>query len=393
MKICIVSGIFPPDIGGPATYLFNLCTKLNNLGHKIYVITFGDEYVNFPFSVQKISRKFPPHIRVLLTFIKIIKLRKEIDIIFTLGGPWDSGIPALLAKIILHKPMVTKVTGDIAWERARIRHLTEDNLEKFQSRRYAFRVEFFRWIQNFVVKRADRIVVPSNYLKSIVRGWGIPSHKIEIVHNAIREEDFIIPISISQAEAREKIGLNGKVNKIILTIARLVPWKGIDMLIKILPRFNGDIQLLVVGDGPDIQRLKSLAYVTGIEERVIFKGQVAYNRIGLYLKAADVFVLPSSYEGMPHSILEAMASGIPIAATNIGGIPEVIQDGRDGFLFEPRNLSDLQKSINRLLEDSGASLRLIKNAREKIKQFNDNTSTERIIHILYSITNKSSNAI
>jgi len=385
MRICIVSGIFPPDIGGPATYLLNICKKISDSGHKISVITFGDEYIDFPFPVQKFSRKIPPFIRLLLAFIKIIKLRKEIDIIFTLGGPWDSGIPGLLAKIILGKPMVTKVTGDIAWERARIKHLIDDGIEEFQIRRYSIEVEFFRWIQDFVVKKADRVVVPSNYLKSIVEGWGIPSHKIDIIYNAIKEEDFTI--FISQAEARRELGINGKINKLILVVARLAPWKGIDMLIKILPRLNKEIRLIVVGDGLDIQRLKDLAQTIGVEKRVMFIGRIPYNRIGVYLKAADVFALPSSYEGMPHTILEAMIAGIPIVATNIGGIPELIEHGREGLLFESEDSSGLEESVSRLLEDSAMALKFIESAKEKVKQFNGNIQGEKILGILDSVAN------
>lgn len=384
MRICIVSGIFPPDIGGPATYLLNICKKLSDLGNKIFVITFGDEYIDLPFSVQKISRKIHPFIRILLAFIKIIKLHKEIDIIFTLGGPWDSGIPALFAKMILRKPMVTKVTGDIAWERARIKYLIEDELEQFQRKRYSINVEFFRVLQRFVVNRADRIILSSNYLKSIVKGWGIPSHKIDIVYNGIREEDFRIPIS--QAEARRELGINGKINKLILVVARLAPWKGIDLLIKILPQLDSDIQLMVVGDGPYMPQLKGFACAVGVENRVIFIGQIPHNRVNLYLKAADIFVLASSYEtGLPtHTILEAMIIGIPIVAANIGSIPEVITDGREGFLFKPGDLLGLKESVKRLLEDRTTVLKFTENAKEKIKQFDCDILGEKLLGILDS---------
>lgn len=390
MRICIVSGIFPPDIGGPATYLSNICKEIINLGHKIYVITFGDEYVDFPFSVQKISRKIPLLIRLLLAFIKLMKLRKKIDIIFTLGGPWDSGIPALLAKMFLRKPMVTKITGDIAWERARIKYLIEDELEEFQIKRYSLKIEFFRYIQNFVVKRADTVIVPSNYLKSIVTDWGIPAHKINIIYNAIGEA--YLKVAVSRKEARRELEVDDYV-EIILIVARLVPWKGIDMLIKILPQFKREIQLMIVGDGPDRGRLKDLAYTMGIEKRVIFSGHIAHNRIGLYLKAADIFALPSSYEGMPHTILEAMRAGIPIVASNIGGIPELIEQGREGFLFNPGDLFSLQELLDRLMKDKGTALRVVGNAKEKVKRFNSDMTTGQIMGIFDSLVNKSFNPI
>lgn len=104
-------------------------------------------------------------------------------------------------------------------------------------------------------------------------------------------------------------------------------------------------------------------------KKVIFTGRIAYNKISLYLRAADIFVLPSSYEGLPHTILEAMVVGVPIVATNIGGILEIIEDGRDGFLFKSGYLSGLQGSISRLLEDRVTALEFIENAKEKVEQF------------------------
>ena len=384
MKICIVSGIFPPDIGGPATHLLNLCAKLKALGHNIHIITFGDGNEDLPFSVQKISRKIPAPLRLSLAFIKIIRLHKEIDIIFSLGGPWDSGIPALLAKIILAKPLVTKVSGDIAWERARIKHLTEDNIGQFQAKRYSFRIEFFRRIQVFALKKADKIIVPSNYLRAVVEGWGISPDKIELVHNALPHD----PGSrLSQAEARKKIGIDAETAKIMLIVARMTPWKGIDLLLRALPQLNDGVKLLAVGEGPAAADLKRLAFAAGVGNRVVFAGYVARNKINLYLRAADLFVLPSSYEGMPHTLLEAMAAGLPVVAANVGGIPEIIEDGKEGTLFTPQDVGHLKTSVNRMLEDKALALRLAENAKEKLKQFDFDILSERITGIFGGLVN------
>lgn len=381
MKICIVSGIFHPEIGGPATHLHNLCFELVERGYGIYVVTYGDvkEDYRYPFFIKRISRKDFLLLRLLKFTYQVIKIGKNCDIFYV----DNYGFPVALANLILRKPIVIRIAGDFAWEYAYRHSLTSLDIDKFQNKKHSLSVAFIKEVQYFYTKAADKVVVPSNYLKSIVGGWGIPSKKIDIVYNASREEDF--RISISQAEAKRELGIN---SKIILTVARLVPWKGIDMLIKILPRFNKEIQLVVVGDGPDMQRLKDLAHTTGVEKRVIFRGQIPHNKvISLYLKAADVFVLPSSYEGLPHTILEAMTVGIPIVATNLGGIPEVIEDSKEGLLFKPGDLSSLEDSISRLLEDRDTALKFVENAKEKVKQFNWDTLREKIIWILDSVIN------
>lgn len=382
MKICIVSGIFHPEIGGPATHLYNLCFELTKRGNEIFVVTYGDikEDYNYPFFIKRISRRSPLPLRLLKFTSEVLKIGKKCDVFYV----DHYGLPVALANLILRKPTVIRITGDFAWEYAYRHNLILEPIGEFQNKRHPLLVEFIKRIQYLYTRRADRVIVPSNYLKSMVRGWDVPSDKIDIIYNAIEEKDF--RISISQAEARRELGINDKINKIIITVARLVSWKSIDMLIKILPRFNQETQLLVIGDGPSAKRLKELTYAKGVQKRVIFANHIPHNKVNLYLKTADVFVLPSLYEGLPHALLEAMVLGVPIVATKIGGIPELIEDGRDGLLFEPQDLSGLEESINRILEDKAGALKFVENAKEKIKRFNWDILMEKIIGILDSVT-------
>lgn len=381
MKICIVSGIFHPEIGGPATHLYNLCFELVKRGNEICVITYGDttkEDYNYPFSIKRICRKKSLLLRLLRFTYQVIKIGKNCDVFYV----DHYGFPVAIASIFLRKPMVLRITGDFAWEYAYRHNLTSQSIDEFQTKKHRTLVEFMKALQHFYSKKADKVIVPSNYLKSMVESWGILSDKIDVIYNAIREQDFTI--SMSKVEAKRELGIN---TKLILAVARLAPWKGIDILIKILPRFNKETKLLVVGDGLDLHRLRDLAKAIGVEKRIIFKGEIPHHIISLYLKAADVFVLPSLYEGLPHTILEAMRVGIPIVATNIGGIPELIEDGKDGFLFEPGDLSGLEEAISKILEDRVTVLKLIDTAKEKVKQFNSGLLEEKIVAILDSAVN------
>lgn len=381
MNICIVSGIFPPDIGGPATYLINLCEEIKNLGHKIYIITFGDEYIDFPFPVQKISRTTHPLIRILFAFIKIIKLHKEIDIIFTLGGPWDSGIPALFAKAVLGKPMVTKVTGDIAWERARIKHLIKDDLEQFKIKRYPFKIEFFRWIQKFVVKSADMVIVSCEFSKKIVINWGVRDKIVRLIPNAI--DDKPLPIN---RNVTIKPALNSKNNLLIITMGRLIPLKGIDKLIQLLPELKQNISLIIIGDGPEKRNFELISDMLGVKERVIFTGNLKRQEVFDYLMIADLFVLYSDGESsMPFSVLEAMVCGLPVVASRAGGIPELIEDGVDGILVELKDTDGLKKAICKTLGDGILRSKLISNAYEKVKRYSLKKMTEETLNLFNDI--------
>jgi len=124
----------------------------------------------------------------------------------------------------------------------------------------------------------------------------------------------------SREEIRARLGLAGRV---VLTAARLTPWKGVNRLIAALPAWREAVpgtNLVIVGDGPERANLERLAHEVGVAEAVTFVGQVPHEWMPLYLRAADVFVLYSGYEGLPHVVLEAMAAGVPVVASRKGGM-------------------------------------------------------------------------
>ncbi|GIV81030.1 MAG: hypothetical protein KatS3mg051_0384 [Anaerolineae bacterium] len=136
-------------------------------------------------------------------------------------------------------------------------------------------------------------------------------------------------VHLSQAEARAALGLGPE--PLLLTVARLVPWKGIDHLIRALSAVP-EARLLVAGDGPDENRLRSLADEAGVTGRVTFLGRVSRERLTLYFCAADYVALYSGYEGLSHVLLEALAAGTPVIASDKGGNPELVRHGVNGLL-------------------------------------------------------------
>ena len=138
----------------------------------------------------------------------------------------------------------------------------------------------------------------------------------------------------------------------VITVARLVPVKGIRYLIGAM-KYVKDATLIVIGDGPEKTKLESLAENLGLRNRVLFTGWINNrSKLSMYLKRARVFVLPSLSEGTPQAVIEAMYNGLPIVATNVGGIPEIVVDGINGFLVPPRNEKALAEAIEKALSDT-----------------------------------------
>jgi glycosyltransferase involved in cell wall biosynthesis len=255
------------------------------------------------------------------------------DVVF-LNGLVLEGIIA--CKLFTSRPVAVKVVGDLIWERAR-HHGYNVGLEAFQKRRQPLRWELLKKLQAWYVRKADRVIVPSQFLASIVAGWGVAPERVTVVYNSVENEP-----------GKTASGRHPDFD--IVTVARLVPWKGIAELID-LANENG-WSLRVVGDGPLRSALEKRATRPGMHASVSFSGQVPRERMRDELRRGRVFVLNSSYEGLPHVVIEAMAAGVPVVATAVGGTPETIRDGIDGYQVAPGDLAVLSDRIRELLADS-----------------------------------------
>ncbi|MFQ6015654.1 MAG: glycosyltransferase family 4 protein [Anaerolineae bacterium] len=384
MKICVITGTFHPEIGGPPTYLYNLLGSLVDRGDEAAVITYGDdsEGHKYPYPVYRISRKQPVLLRLIKFIWQILLIAPRYKLLFVN----DYGLPAAIANLILRKPLVMKIVGDFAWEYS-VRHqliAPDENIDTFQSGRHSPKVELLKRLQRFYINRAQVVIVPSRYFAQIVAAWGVPEPKIQIIYNAVDADKYDVPIS--KEEAKHYLGLNGKV---ILTIARLTPWKGVDKLIKLLPGIREEqpeAQLIVVGEGPEQTKLQHLAQKFDVAECVTFAGSVPNEEIPRYLRAADVFVLYSGYEGLSHTLLEALAVGVPVVASAKGGNGEVIRDGVNGYLVKWGDEERLRTSILKVLNDRELAQRFSKNSKSDIKQRFEWKALERRTLQLFEVT-------
>lgn len=364
MNILIATGLYPPQMGGPATYSKLLKEELPKHGYEVVVVNFGG-YLGYP----KVVRHF-------LYFLRLLREGIHSDLIIALD-PVSVGLPALVVSKILKKKLILKIVGDYAWEQGTQRYGVKDLLDEFVAKyfQYSFKIRTLKRIQFYVAKHADKIIVPSNYLKNIVIKWGVDDKKIKVIYNAF----FPVEIGDTKETAKEKLKLEGK---ILLSVGRLVPWKGFKPLIEImldLQKKFPNLTLLIIGNGPNKLELESTIDKLGLASKVRLIRALPREEHYLYIKAADIFVLNTGYEGFSHQILEVMSIGTPIVTTNVGGNPEMITDNESGLLVEYNNKEELRRSIEELLLDDVKADKMTKRARAKSQDFDVSVMIKELI--------------
>jgi len=384
VKILILTGIFPPDIGGPATQLDALIKELIKNGYQVRVLTFGQRAgVKFSYPVKRVSHHWPYFLKGFVFLINGLFFALKTDILYS-QDLYTAGLASLIIKKILRKPLVTRFVGDSAWETASARGWINDDILTFQEKKYSWSIELRKKIRKKILVNSDKIIVVSYFLKDLVQKIGLTEEKIKVIYNSI---DFleIKPSSTTKEKLKEKLSFKGIT---LLTIARLIPWKGIDMLIEIMPKLiekYGQINLVVVGQGRELDNLQNLAQSLSSENSVFFLGKLDRQQTMEHLKAADLFVLNTNYEGMSHCLLEAMKVGVPIITTKAGGNPETIKDSQTGLLVDYRNKEQWLKAISSILDNPDLAEKLVKQAKEDSERFNWPRLIQKTINVFESL--------
>lgn len=350
-NVLVATPLFPPDIGGPATYSKFLADHLPSRGFTVTVLSFG------------VVRHFPKVVRHFAYFLKMFSAGRSADFIFA-QDPVSVGLPSVLAAKLLGKKIIMKIVGDYAWEQGFQRFGVSDLPDEFQNRRYGVVVEFLRFVERFTAAHSDRIVVPSEYLKRIVTGWGVPGKNIYVIANAVSGFGDIPP----REDVRRTLGVSGT---ILVSVGRLVPWKGFLALVecmKYVAEQHTDAKLFIIGDGPELESIKIKIREDGLSDRVMLLGNLSRQKVGEYIRAADLFLLNSGYEGLSHQIIEAMAIGTPVLVSDIAANRDVVTSGHNGLLLSYNDKEGWQKAIVAALADGGLRLKL---GREGMKRAMD----------------------
>ena len=211
-----------------------------------------------------------------------------------------------------------------------------------------FKNRWYNSLAKLVLTEADQVITVSKSNAEKLLSLGVSPNKLHIIPNGY-DENLFKPLPMSKA--REKLSLPQN-KKILLSVGNLVDKKGHTYLISAMPlvlRKRKDVLLIIVGSGPLKELLQSMIKKYGLEDYVILAGGRRHEEIPLWINASDIFILPSLQEGFPTVIPEAMACGKPIVATNVGGLPEAINNDI-GMLVKPASSRELALSILEALE-------------------------------------------
>ena len=337
MKVLVTVGIFPPDIGGPATFVPNIADYFqNDLNYEIEILTLSDRKnldLKDNFSVKRIDRNLPIIYRWLKTIFTIYKLGKNKDLIFVNG----LGTEATIANIFLKKKIIRKIVGDPVWERAYSKAKISESFDEFQVKNYGFSISLQKKVRSFSIKKSDIVVTPSQHLKNFILNLGF-KNKIEIINNGV-----FIP------EENTKIFTNDQIN--ITIVSRLVSHKNIEKIIKAISDLNSPlINLNIIGDGPELNQLQKISLESNNKDNIIFHGKLNRDEINHIFLNSDIYIQASNYEGLPHSLLEAMSYGIPVLCTPVGECKDILGNEDRGYILDlPVSKNNIKSKISEII--------------------------------------------
>ena len=339
MRVLVTVGIFPPDIGGPATFVPKIAKYFQDeLNYEIEILTLSDNKnsnINDDFSVKRIDRNLPIIYRWLKTIFTIYKLGKNKDLIFVNG----LGTEATIANIFLKKKIIRKIVGDPVWERAYSKAKISESFDEFQVKNYGFSISLQKKVRSFSIKKSDIVVTPSQHLKNFILNLGF-KNKIEIINNGV-----FIP------EENTNIFTNDQIN--ITIVSRLVSHKNIEKIIKAISDLNSPlINLNIIGDGPELNQLQKISLESNNKDNIIFHGKLNRDDINHIFLKSDIYIQASNYEGLPHSLLEAMSYGIPVLCTPVGECKEILGNEDRGYILDlPVSKNNIKSKISEIISE------------------------------------------
>jgi glycosyltransferase involved in cell wall biosynthesis len=371
MKIAIlVEGLPPKIIGGTEVATDIIARHLTRRGHDVHVLTFLDsglpkESAERGFHVHPLTS---PKIHLLGTALHLVKMLvvlKKINPSVIHAQNIHSGLFGFWVKKCLGSPYIVHGQGSdvyLPWR-------------------------FKRPISRLVLTSADAVIALTEHMKREMQKTS--NRSIHVIPTGVDPSRFE---GVSKDHARDKLHL-GQEAKVIIYVGRLCPIKGLEYLIKamrLIKDEENDARLVLVGEGEERGHLEGLVSQLGLKECTTFTGKVPNEAVPEHMAAGNVFVLPSLSEGFPLVVLEAMAAGLPIVATNVGGIPEFIVNAENGFLVEPKDPEQIAEKVCLLLGDDELRRRISENNKEKARDYSWENIIDRLEHVYTdALANKS----
>jgi glycogen(starch) synthase len=365
MKVGTLTWEFPPRVvGGIARHCEGLAKALVQQNHEVYLFT-----LDFPGSpsyeemdgvkVYRASTELghPNFLTWVLLFNHFLTKRMA-DVVHSVDfdvmhvHDWLAAFSGISFKHYLKKPMILTV------------HSTEVGRAQGLHSPDSFSINGIEW---WAMYEADRVIVCSQSMKNEICGhFNLPWDKVDVIPNAIDATKY--QPSVDRGSVRQRYGV-GYGEKLILCVGRLVPQKGTEYFIRAIPSIAKrypEAKFIIVGEGWSRDILESEARASGQGRKIQFTGFASDQEVINLMTSADVLVVPSIYEPFGIVALEGMATGVPVIASQVGGLSEVIEHDRTGLFVYPRSPESIAWGIDRVLSDPDHAKWLTENAKEKL---------------------------
>jgi glycosyltransferase involved in cell wall biosynthesis len=409
VRVCFLSPEFIPNWGGTGTYTINL---LRNLPREVEVhvvttkrtIVGEDEsewasedkiadFLGRPLKIHYLSAAkdtFMYNLRFQLECAKELP-RLDSQYHFDIVHSTHPHMPDLYYQLTPRKRIrtVTTVHDFLSVKKSSIRKSGMNFFDLDQSEKAILMLyPFLHRFETFYIKRVPVLIAPSDCIAGILASFRLKGERIHVIRNGVDTTIF----SRNQADARNPYSLDSR--SAVLFTGRLVSHKGIDTILSAIPTIledAPDTQFVFTGAGLPEQYLSKLKDPK-VKESIRFLGYLDnyFDMSRLYSSAA-VFVLPSLFENCPMSVLEAMSCEVPVVASNVGGVPEIISSGENGVLIPPQDATALAKSVLMILQDKAYAFKLGQSGRRTVvERFSAKRMALETMHLYESTINEDS---
>ena len=373
-SVCFVSPEYWPLSGGTGAYVYYLSNELIKNGYKIYVVTGSDQTLDIKVNEQlKVFFLKIPKAPVIKSFMlaassyrKLNSVRERVNVDITHANlPLT---PNFAVPPNFGKTLVCTVHSTWKGEAQAIRGEPYSRLNANEKFMVSFNW-FLRIFEEKMLERANKIIAVSHFTKrELLEYYKVPEEKIRVIHNGVDTNKF--QPAKDKRKIKEELGFNPN-DLAIVSVGRLYARKGLFTLIESMPavikRFK-NAKFIISGKGQSDEMRKLIAYAEkiGVKDNIIFTGYYPDKKLPKLYQAADVFAFSTFYEHHPFAVLEALSTGLPVVTTSVGGIPETIESGKNGFLVEPFNPKQFADRILYLLEHPAEALEMGSLARKTI---------------------------
>jgi glycosyltransferase involved in cell wall biosynthesis len=373
-NVCFISPEYLPLSGGTGAYVYYLSNELMKLGNSACIVTGYSE-----------SRDVKINEQHRIFFLKTLKAPVVKSFLFAASASRKlSSLPGSFPVDVTHvnlplvpsfavppnfgKTLVSTVHSTWKGEAEAIKGEPYSRLNSNEKFMVSFNW-FLRFFEEKMLERSKRLIAVSDFTRrELKQYYRVNEAKIRVIHNGV-DVDRFEPAS-GKRKIKEALGFNSD-DIAILSVGRLYARKGLFTLIESMPavvRRFPRAKFIISGKGQSNEMKKLVDHATrlGVNDNIIFTGYFPDSKLPKLYQAADVFAFSTFYENLPFAVLEALSSGLPVVTTNVGGIPEMIDSGKNGFLVQPFNARELSDKILYLLEHPDAASEMAFQARKTI---------------------------